>query len=78
MNTNEDEIQIPGNTTSITVNEQTCRVCLEAHESALSLHDEIEFSDLHIELWQILENVSNVKVTTVNCTKYKQRNIIRK
>ncbi|XP_017873664.1 PREDICTED: zinc finger protein 420 [Drosophila arizonae] len=61
MNTTENEIQIHGNTTSITVNEQTCRVCLEAHESALSLHDEIEFNDLNVELWELLENVSNVK-----------------
>ncbi|TDG46867.1 hypothetical protein AWZ03_006751 [Drosophila navojoa] len=61
MNTTENEIQIPGNTTSITVNQQTCRVCLEAHESAWSLHDEIEFNDLNVELWEILENVSNVK-----------------
>lgn len=78
MNTTENEIQIHGNTTNITVNEQTCRVCLEAHESALSLHDEIEFNDLNVELWELLENVSNVKVTTVNCTSHKKRNIIRK
>lgn len=41
---------------------QTCRVCLESHESTLCLRDEIEYNDLNVELWQLLENVSNVKV----------------
>lgn len=45
---------------------QTCRVCLETHESTLCLRDEIEYNDLNVELWQLLENVSNVKVTR-NC-----------
>lgn len=47
---------------------QTCRVCLESHESTLCLRDEIEYNDLNVELWQLLENVSNVKVThTYHC-----------
>ncbi|XP_023159775.2 zinc finger protein 569 [Drosophila hydei] len=60
MDTTEDEIPISENI-SINANEQTCRVCLESHESTLSLYDEIEFNDLNVELWQMLENVSNVK-----------------
>lgn len=77
MDTTEDEIPISENI-SINANEQTCRVCLESHESTLSLYDEIEFNDLNVELWQMLENVSNVKVTTVNCTICNHSNIIQK
>ncbi|XP_030572290.1 zinc finger protein 624 [Drosophila novamexicana] len=60
MESNKNEIPIPGKVL-INVNEQTCRVCLESHETTLSLHDEIEFNDLNVELWQLLENVSNLK-----------------
>ncbi|KAH8359718.1 hypothetical protein KR093_008616 [Drosophila rubida] len=48
---------------NISLNAQTCRVCLESHETTLCLRDEIEYNDLNVELWQLLENVSNVKCT---------------
>ncbi|XP_017076821.2 LOW QUALITY PROTEIN: zinc finger protein 420 [Drosophila eugracilis] len=52
-------------TTEIHVNisSQTCRVCLEAHETNLCLNDEIEYNDVSMELWQLLESVSKVKYT---------------
>ncbi|XP_016960366.1 zinc finger protein 420 [Drosophila biarmipes] len=45
----------------IDINSQTCRVCLETHEINLCLHDEIEYNDLSMELWQLLESVSKAK-----------------
>ncbi|XP_016996807.2 zinc finger protein 25 [Drosophila takahashii] len=45
----------------INITAQTCRVCLETHETNLCLHDEIEYNDLSMELWQLLESVSKVK-----------------
>ncbi|XP_068153209.1 uncharacterized protein [Drosophila tropicalis] len=52
------------------INAQTCRVCLETPqtsdaEASLCLQDEIEYNDLKVELWQLLEAVSKVK-----CTRY--------
>ncbi|XP_017041074.1 zinc finger protein 2 homolog [Drosophila ficusphila] len=47
----------------ITISSQTCRVCLETHETTLCLHDEIEYNDLNMELWELLESVSKVKYT---------------
>ncbi|EDV94952.1 zinc finger protein 2 homolog [Drosophila grimshawi] len=60
MESIEEEIEAPDQV-NISVNAQTCRVCLESHETTLCLRDEIEFNDLNLELWQLLENVSNVK-----------------
>ncbi|XP_017111101.1 zinc finger protein 271 [Drosophila elegans] len=45
----------------ININSQTCRVCLETHETNLCLRDEIEYNNLNLELWQLLESVSKVK-----------------
>uniref|UniRef100_A0A6P4EV75 Zinc finger protein 211 isoform X1 n=2 Tax=Drosophila rhopaloa TaxID=1041015 RepID=A0A6P4EV75_DRORH len=45
----------------VNINSQTCRVCLETHETTLCLRDEIEYNDLNMELWELLESVSKVK-----------------
>ncbi|KAH8354362.1 hypothetical protein KR084_009007 [Drosophila pseudotakahashii] len=50
----------------ININSQTCSVCLETHETNLCLHDEIEYNDLSMELWQLLESVSKVKVGSMS------------
>ncbi|XP_062124860.1 LOW QUALITY PROTEIN: zinc finger protein 271 [Drosophila sulfurigaster albostrigata] len=56
------EAEIPSSfNINISLNAQTCRVCLQSHETTLCLRDEIEYNDLNVELWQLLENVSNVK-----------------
>ncbi|KAM8704142.1 hypothetical protein ACLKA7_008705 [Drosophila subpalustris] len=62
MNVGEIEIAAAYNG-NISFNDQTCRVCLESHETTLCLRDEIEYNELNVELWQLLENVSNVKCT---------------
>ncbi|XP_034488174.1 zinc finger protein 2 homolog [Drosophila innubila] len=62
MNVDESEIPTAYNG-CISFNAQTCRVCLESHETTLCLRDEIEYNDLNVELWQLLETVSNVKCT---------------
>ncbi|KAH8243914.1 hypothetical protein KR032_011299 [Drosophila birchii] len=46
------------------LNIKTCRVCLELDEAntSLCLYDEIEYNELNLELWQLLEFVSKVKM----------------
>ncbi|XP_023035707.1 zinc finger protein 626 isoform X2 [Drosophila willistoni] len=50
------------------ISAQTCRVCLETPQTneaevSLCLQDEIEYNDLKVELWQLLEAVSK-------CTRF--------
>lgn len=47
----------------VNISSQTCRVCLETHETNLYVHDEIKYNDLKLELWQLLEAVSKLKWT---------------
>ncbi|EDW42535.1 zinc finger protein 345 [Drosophila sechellia] len=47
----------------VNISSQTCRVCLETHETNLYIHDEIKYNDLVLELRQLLEAVSKLKWT---------------
>ncbi|KAH8265286.1 hypothetical protein KR038_003400 [Drosophila bunnanda] len=51
--------------TDVNFNIKTCRVCLEIDEdcTSLCLNDEIEYNELNLELWQLLQFVSKVKMT---------------
>ncbi|KAH8361949.1 hypothetical protein KR200_012156 [Drosophila serrata] len=51
--------------TGINLNINTCRVCLEMDEAntSLCLYDEIEYNELNLELWQLLQFVSKVTMT---------------
>ncbi|KAH8307675.1 hypothetical protein KR044_008685 [Drosophila immigrans] len=60
---NIDEIEIATFNINNSLTAQTCRVCLESHEITLCLRDEIEYNDLNVQLWQLLESVSKVKCT---------------
>jgi len=56
----------------VNISSQTCRVCLETHETNLYVHDEIKYNDLKLELWQLLEAVSKLKVKSYNFKKLRK------